>query len=1128
MRGDRAFPRRMSCGGEVGKLNSVGLTGASSTGGARTPVFARDETVFVRKLGGVSAVARDCCCVSGYFNGKLCVFRIDTGSDVSVVSAKIAASFDQERIISCNLKYPTGEKVPIISRVSATISLGEFCINLPCFVAEICDECILGLDFLSQTGILNGLFESALGLTGSRVEKRGQICSRIEDCPARLSEPLRRIFEESSRGLEFSQKQMFLNFLNEYSHVFSEKVVAGNCNILSHCIKLCDSRPIKQVPRRIPLHLQEEVNKILEDMKVQKVIEESNSPWVSPAVMVKKKDGTIRFCVDFRKLNAVTIKDSFPLPRIDNILDCLKGNSWFCTIDLKSGYWQVSLDPKDREKTAFSVGNGLWQFTVMPFGLCNAPATFERLMEKVLKGLISKVCFVYLDDVIVFGKNFEEMLCNLKEVFCRLKNANLKVNPSKCNFLKKEVKYLGHVISAEGVATDPEKISSVRDWPLPKNRKQVRSFLGFCSYYRKFVKGFAIVAKPLYNLTEENRKFLWSSECQVAFENLKRVLTCPPILSFPSGEGQFILDTDASNHGIGAVLSQFQEGEEKVIAYFSRIFNKAERNYCVTRRELLAVVDSVKFFHHYLYGRKFLVRTDHVSLRWLMSFRNLEGQLARWMERLQQYDFDVLYHRGKVHNNADGLSRRPCLETLCRYCIKVESNEESSKEEIFGRLVFSNENFQEWRAAQLQDAVVSKIIHFKEAGTRPDWQEIASGDPSLKIYWSYWDTLLLIDGVLHKKWISPNLQRNIFQIVVPRQRIHEILKEAHDSPSGGHFGVNKTLQKVRKRFYWVSSKRDVENWCASCKECVAKKGPLGKGKSPMEIYNVGAPFERIQVDILGPLPTSSSGNKYLLVVVDCFSKWPEAVPLKNKRASTVARSLVDQVFSRHGIPLELHTDQGRNFECHLFKEMTLLLGIRKSRTTPLHPQSDGQVERQHRSILNYLAKFISENQKDWDRWISLYLLAYRSSKQEAIGMSPAEMYLGQDLRLPLDLLRGVSPSTKEEKDSAGFVSKLRQRLDSIHHFARQRLSISSKNAKFWYDQRARRKNFEPGQQVWFYNPRRIPGRAPKLQSPWEGPWEVIRKISEVLYCIQKCPRSKNKIVHANRLAPYVERRGETT
>ena len=1068
----------------------------------------------------MSAAARGRCYFTGYLNGRVCNFKIDTGSDVSVVSAKMAASFNQERIISCDLKYPTGEKVPVISRITVEISLGKFCVNLLCYVAEISDECILGVDFLSEAGILDGLFESALGLTGSEAEERGQICSRIEECPARLSDPLLRIFEESSQELEFSQKQMFSNFLSEFSCVFSEKIIAGNCNVLSHNIKLCDSRPIKQVPRRIPLHLQAEVNKILEDMKAHKVIEESNSPWVSPAVMVKKKDGTIRFCVDFRKLNAVTIKDSFPLPRIDNILDCLTGNSWFCTLDLKSGYWQVSLDPKDREKTAFSIGNGLWQFTVMPFGLCNAPATFERLMERVLEGLISKKCFVYLDDVIVFGKNFKEMMLNLKEVFIQLKRANLKVNPSKCSFLKREVKYLGHVISAEGVATDPEKISSVKDWPLPKNRKQVRSFLGFCSYYRKFVKNFAVLAKPLYNLTEENVKFFWSSECQQAFENLKRVLTCPPVLSFPSGEGQFILDTDASNHGIGAVLSQLQGEEEKVIAYYSRIFSKTERNYCVTRRELLAVVDSVKSFHHYLYGRKFLVRTDHVSLRWLMSFRNLEGQLARWVERLQQYDFDIFYRSGKVHKNADGLSRRPCLETLCRYCIKVELNEESSKEEILGRLIFSNKELQEWRSEQLQDSVVSMIIRAKEAETRPNWQEVASGEPSLKIYWSYWDSLFLIDGVLHKKWISPNLRRDIFQIVVPRHKVQEILEEAHDSPSGGHFGVNKTLQKIRKHFYWATSKKDVERWCASCKVCVARKGPIGKGKSPLEIYNVGAPFERIQVDILGPLPVSSSGNKYLLVVVDCFTKWPEAIPLKNKRASTIARSLVDQVFSRHGIPLELHTDQGRNFECSLFKEMSLLLGMKKTRTTPLHPQSDGQVERQHRTILDYLAKFISENQKDWDRWISLYLLAFRSSKQEATGASPAEMYLGQDLRLPLDLLRGNPPSSKKE-ERIDFIFRLRQRLDLMHRFARERLSISSKNAKFWYDQRTRQVNFEPGQKVWFFDPRRVPGRAPKLQSSWDGPWKIVKKLNDVLYCIRRFHR--NKVVHANRLAPFMER-----
>jgi len=361
------------------------------------------------------------------------------------------------------------------------------------------------------------------------------------------------------------------------------------------------------VPRRIPIHLRERVFKSIEEMKDRGVIEESQSPWISPAVIKEKKDGTLRFCVDYRKLNACTVKDSFPLPRIDDILDQLSGNNWFSILDLKSGYWQIKICARDKEKTAFSIGNGLWQFTVMPFDLCNAPATFERLMEKVLHKLLSKICLVYLDDVIIFGRSFDEMVENLKEVFLRLRAANLKINPKKCVLFSKSVKYLGHVISAEGVATDPEKVVAVRDWPTPHNKKQLRSFLGFSSYYRKFVKGFSTIAKPLYALTENQTKYLWDEKCQNAFDNLKRLLTSTSILSFPKGYGEFVLDTDASNIGVGAVLSQVQEGEERVIAYFSRVLSKTERNYCVTRRELLAIVNSVKFFHHYLYGRKFLI-----------------------------------------------------------------------------------------------------------------------------------------------------------------------------------------------------------------------------------------------------------------------------------------------------------------------------------------------------------------------------------------------------------------------------------------------------------------------------------------------------------------------------------------
>jgi hypothetical protein len=354
----------------------------------------------------------------------------------------------------------------------------------------------------------------------------------------------------------------------------------------------------------------------------------SDIPWSSPVVLVRKKNGDLRFCVDYRKLNDVTRKDCFPLPRIDDTLDMLAGVKWFSTLDLKSGYWQVDLHPDDKEKTAFSTGQGLWQFTVMPFGLCNAPATFERLMETVLRGLTGESCLVYLDDVIVVGHTFQEHLLNLRKVLQRFREARLKLNPEKCQLLQKEVRYLGHIVSPEGVTTDPEKLEAVREWPTPRNKHEVRSFLGLCTYYRRFIFGFADIAKPLTRLTEEKRSYQWTPDVEAAFQALKEALCAAPILAYPQPGGKFIVDTDASNVGVGGVLSQLQDGQERVISYYSKTLNKAERNYCVTRRELLAIVKCLQHLHKYLYGQEFYLRTDHSALTWLMSFKNLEGQTA--------------------------------------------------------------------------------------------------------------------------------------------------------------------------------------------------------------------------------------------------------------------------------------------------------------------------------------------------------------------------------------------------------------------------------------------------------------------------------------------------------------------
>ena len=948
----------------------------------------------------------------------------------------------------------------------------------------------------------------------------------------RLPDHVRELYERSIVGLDDTRREMLYHLLCEFSDLFSQgSHDLGRTDLVKHHINTGSAAPVRQPPRRLPLAKREEADKAIEEMKADGIIEPSASPWSSPVVLVKKKDGTLRFCVDYRKLNSATRKDSYPLPRIDDTLEALAGSKWFSTLDLKSGYWQVELDKEDREKTAFSAGNGLWQFTVMPFGLCNAPATFERLMEQVLAGLPITVALVYLDDVLVPGVCFIDHLSNLRQVFSRLQKARLKLSPKKCVLFQKEVDYLGHVVNKDGISTDPQKIEAIASWPAPGNASEVKSFIGLCSYYRRYIQSFSDIASPLYQCAEK-KPFSWTQSAEAAFVQLKQLLTSAPVLAYPKPGVKFILDTDASNNGIGAVLSQLQDGQERVIAYFSRSLNRAESQYCVTRKELLAMVKAVRHFHCYLYGRHFLLRTDHAALRWLLNFKAPEGQVARWLEQLQQYDFDVQHRPGAVHSNADALSRRPCLYQPCNHCDRLESRDhhhgrqqgaeerDMSCQSVAINLDFHNLTTTSLRQAQEQDEDIRPVILWLErSATRPRWEDVAPQSEITKAYWAQWNSLKLLDGVLYRLWENASGDKITKQLVIPKNLRSSVLHLLHNLPTSGHMGVAKTVGRIKERFYWVNVHKDVQNWCKNCDLCASRRGPPRKIRAPLSQYNAGSPMERIAVDVLGPLPTSEDGNKYLLIAADYFTKWVEGYALPNQEAVTVADVLVKEFVCRFGVPLFVHSDQGRNFESAVFGEMCRLLGISKTRTTPLHPQSDGMVERFNRTIESQLSKYVEDHQRDWDKHIPFLLMAYRTSVHEATGHSPSQLMLGRHLRLPIDLLL-ERPEGESPQLSTAYAERLLENLEDVHRFARKHLQQASDKMKERYDSSSQGRTLERGDAVWLFNPQRKKGVTPKLMRNWKGPYTVVKRINDVVYRIQLGPRTKPKVVHRNRLWEY--------
>eukprot|EP00731_Ephydatia_muelleri_P024465 Em0016g736a len=806
---------------------------------------------------------------------------------------------------------------------------------------------------------------------------------------------------------------------------------------------------IKQSGRRLPFHQREEVKELLDGMLERQVIEPSQGSWSSPVVLVKKKDGSTRFCVDFRQLNAVTKKNAQPLPRIDETLDVLGSARWFSCLDLTSGYWQVEVAPEDREKMAFVTPYGLFQFRVMPFGLTNAPATFQHLMERVLAGLHWTTCLIYLDDILIFSATVQQHFTRLREIFDRLKQAGLKIKPIK--------------------------------------------------------------------LTEKGHVWHWSSDCDAAFLQLKERLVTSPILGYPVFNQPFMVDTDASGEGLWAVLSQYVSGVERVIAFASRSLSKAERKYCATRREMLALVWAIKHFRPYLYGRRFTVRTDHASLRWLQSFHEPEGQVARWLECLSEYDFEVVHRPGTKHTNADALSRMPCPQ--CQLSFPQVCTMQSD-------IWLPCWTLDELAEEQRQDFSIGQVIQWMENDSIPRVfpKHLSSHTQAL---WAQSSYLVLQNGVLYRRWEDvpgKGLHRKL-QLVLPPTLVPVLLEALHSSIRGGHFGTSKTLAKVRERFYWVGQRKDVAAWCSGCLSCASRKPPPAKLRAPLQLDPAVRPLQRVAMDIMGPLPETSRGNKYILVIADYFTKWSEAYPIPNMEAITVAKCVVNEFICRFGVPEQLHSDQGRNFESKVIKNICDLLQIRKTRTSPYHPQSDGLVERFNRTLLNLLSTAVVDAERDWGVQLPLLMFAYRTSMHETNGVTPFEMMFGREVVLPEHLMFNLPVSTEQVlQEGVEYVDYLKKRFQLVHQYVRQNAQKGMQRQKTGYDQKENtRCVFLKGDHVWLYTPAVPKGKSPKFHRPWQGPYQVLKKKGEVTYDIRRLAHPRKRlIVHYNRLKPFLQ------
>ena len=960
--------------------------------------------------------------------------------------------------------------------------------------------------------------------------------------------------------------------LYEYRDVFAcSETDFGHATKVKHHINLKDDTPFKQRPRPIHPNDYEAVRKHLRTLLDAEVIRESESPYASPIVVVRKKNGEVRLCIDYRKLNSLTIRDAYALPNLEEAFSVLAGSKWFSVMDLKSGYYQIEMEERDKPKTAFVCPLGFYEFNRMPQGITNAPSTFQRLMERVMGSINLKEVLVFLDDIIVFSSTLEEHEIRLKHVLMQLRENGLKLSPQKCHFFQSSVRYLGHIVSSRGVETDPDKVSALRTWPRPQTLGELKSFLGFAGYYRRFVCDYSKIVRPLNDLTggyppyrkgpktpspggyfnpKEPFNERWTPDCQKAFDAIIEKLTSAPVLGFADPKLAYVLHTDASTYGLGAALYQEQEGEMRVIAYASRGLSSSEKRYPAHKLEFLALKWSiVEKFHDYLYGNAFTVITDNNPLTYVLKSAKLDAASYRWLAALSTFDFNIKYRAGKSNQDADGLSRRPhdsladdpasleekerikrftshhlssssdqhdlpvdAVAVLCQHRLLNEADSDLpsitlveslaihpdaipdtyGNDDVLGSSTIPTYDPEELQQHQRSDPIIGQVIQVLEDG---DEASLVPDSPELKLMLKERKRLEMRNGLLYRTRQSGD--DVTYQFVAPKSLRSTILKSLHEDM--GHMGLERTLDLVRTRFYWPKMAADVEKKIKSCGRCVRRKTQPERS-APLVNIHTTRPMELVCIDYLSIEPDSHN-TKDVLVITDHFTKYAVAIPTKDQKATTVAKTLWEQFFVHYGFPERLLSDQGRDFESQLIKELCALAGITKVRTTPYHPRGN-PVERFNRTLLGMLGTLKDKEKSHWRDFVKPLTHAYNCTKSDVTGFSPYELMFGRQPRLPVDIAFCLPVKDGSPKSHSQYVKHLRARLEESYQIATRNSQKVADRNKRRFDRAVRESTLEEGDQV-LVKSLRFRSKH-KLADKWESTmYKVLEKMRDLpVYKVQ--------------------------